>query len=307
MRGALPNHARPGPIRNSGRTQVQTTTTEVVTKRVMRSEATSRSRRRAPGVRFGWGLTGARATADPAGALVIVDVLSFTTSVTIAVDRGTSVYPHRWPDPGVDLFAAAHDAVWAVRRQDVSLDHPWSLSPTQLRKAPAPERLVLPSPNGSTIAASVPAKEVVAGCLRNATAVAEWLVDHDFGGRERPVTFVAAGEHWPNGELRPALEDLLGAGAIIAALDRRRRSPSTLSRQAAAANATWQATRSDLHRVLRACVSGRELTADGYATDVVLAAEHDRQDAVPVLAGGAFRRAGPPWAPGQSGGPSQQS
>jgi 2-phosphosulfolactate phosphatase len=72
------------------------------------------------GVGFDWGLPGALALSDPAGALVIVDVLSFTTSVTIAVGRGTAVYPHRWPDPGVEAFAAAHDAVQAVRRRTLA-------------------------------------------------------------------------------------------------------------------------------------------------------------------------------------------
>jgi 2-phosphosulfolactate phosphatase len=245
-------------------------------------------RRCAAGVGFAWGLQGALATTEPAGALVIVDVLSFTTSVTVAVGRGTTVYPHRWPDPSVEASAAENNAAWAVSRRDISVDHPWSLSPTHLLSAPAPERLVLPSPNGSTIAASVAATEVLAGCLRNATAVADWLVRHDYGGRERPVTVVAAGEHWPNGDLRPALEDLLGAGAIIAALVRHE---ATLSPDAAAANAAWVAARKDLYNVLRSCPSGQELTADGYDTDVVLAAEHDTQDTVPILAAGAFRRA----------------
>jgi 2-phosphosulfolactate phosphatase len=236
------------------------------------------------GVRFGWALPAALALCDPAGALVIVDVLSFTTSVTVAVSRGTMVYPHRWPDPGVEAFAAAHDAVWAARRGQVSASHPWSLSPAHLLAAPAPERLVLPSPNGSAIAAAATAGHILAGCLRNTTAVARWLSGHGFGQPDRPVAVIAAGERWPAGELRPALEDLLGAGAIIAALGPR----AALSPEAAAAAAAWRHHRRDIIDVIHRCSSGQELTAAGHAPDVDVAAQYDSQETVPILAGGAF-------------------
>jgi 2-phosphosulfolactate phosphatase len=239
------------------------------------------------GVRFGWALPAAVALCDPAGALVIVDVLSFTTSVTIAVSRGTAVYPRRWPDPGLEAFAAARDAVWAVRRDQASASHPWSLSPAHLLAAPAPGRLVLPSPNGSAIAATATAGHILAGCLRNATAVARWLSGHGFGHPDRPATIIAAGERWPAGELRPALEDLLGAGAIIAALGL----PGALSPEAAAAEAAWRHHRPDITDVIHRCSSGQELTAAGHASDIDIAAQHDTQQTVPILTGGAFRRA----------------
>jgi phosphosulfolactate phosphohydrolase-like enzyme len=67
----------------------------------------------------------------------------------VGTDRGG--LPHRWGDPDVAAFAAAHDAALAVRRREVSVDHLWSLSPAVLCTAPVTPRLVLPSPNGSTI------------------------------------------------------------------------------------------------------------------------------------------------------------
>ena len=164
------------------------------------------------GVRFEWGLPGARALTPPGGVLVVVDVLSFTTSTTVAVGKGTAVYPHRWPDPDVDVFAAAHGAVRAARRHAVTADHPWSLSPTHLLAAPATPRLVLPSPNGSTIAASGEAGVVVAGCLRNATAVARWLTSEGFGTDARPVAVIAAGERWPTGNSGPPWRIFSGPG-----------------------------------------------------------------------------------------------
>ena len=96
-------------------------------------------------------------------------------------------------------------------------DQPWSLSPAALLRAPYTPRLVLPSPNGSTIAAAASGL-VLAACLRNASAVGRWLAAHGYGTPSRPVLVVPAGERWPDGSLRPSLEDGLGAGAVIAAL-----------------------------------------------------------------------------------------
>jgi 2-phosphosulfolactate phosphatase len=230
---------------------------------------------------FDWGLAGARAHRG-AAALVIVDVLSFSTAVTIAAGRGTAVYPHPWPDPGIERFAAARDAEWARPRGQVTPGQPWSLSPASLLSGPLPGRLVLPSPNGSAIAATATSGQVLAGCLRNATAVARWLQQRGFATPQQPVAVIAAGERWPGGELRPALEDALGAGAVIAAFGRERdRSPD-----ATAAEAAWRACAGEAARLIRDCQSGRELAAAGYPDDVSLAAQHDSQDTVPVLATG---------------------
>jgi 2-phosphosulfolactate phosphatase len=48
-------------------------------------------------MRFEWGQAGAAAPAPSSSCLVIVDVLSFSTSVTVAAEAGTRVYP--WEDP----------------------------------------------------------------------------------------------------------------------------------------------------------------------------------------------------------------
>jgi 2-phosphosulfolactate phosphatase len=87
--------------------------------------------------------------------------------------------------------------------------------------------------------------------------------------------------------LRPALEDLLGAGAIIAALGR----PRALSPEAEAAEAAWRLQREDIADVIRHCASGQELTAAGHALDIDIAARHDAQESVPLLTARAFRSA----------------
>lgn len=239
------------------------------------------------GVRLEWGPEGARRLGPEVAGLVVVDVLSFTTSVSVAVEAGTRVHPYAWRDTSAREYADHVGARLAVGRREVTAAQPWSLSPAALRRAPRTERLVLPSPNGSAIAAAAgEGATVVAGCLRNAAAAGAWLARHGYGTPERPVAVVPAGERWPDGSLRPALEDLLGAGAVVAALCAR--TPrATPSPEAGAAAALWAAT-PDPAATVAACASGRELAGGGFAEDVAVATEIDASDAVPVLSDGAF-------------------
>jgi 2-phosphosulfolactate phosphatase len=244
------------------------------------------------GVRLDWGPVGARA-AD-ADVSVVVDVLSFSTSVTVAVERGMTVFPFRWNGPQAAAFAAEHHAVLAMGRLEATKVAPSSapsLSPADLLTCEPVPRLVLPSPNGSTIAAALREHDsiVAIGCLRNAHAVAAWLVP--IVEARRSVAVIAAGERWNNDDsLRPALEDHLGAGAIMSELvdlgfgDR-------LSPEARAAAELFDGGLAQLNDRLRNCVSGRELIAKGFAGDVDVAANLNASTVVPVLTDGAFDRA----------------
>ncbi len=244
------------------------------------------------GVRLEWGPTGAerltaeRLSGEHPGWLVVVDVLSFTTAVNVATERGTRVLPYPWRDDTAAPFAARHRAALAVGRRQVSASTPWSLSPAALRDAPFVPKLVLPSPNGSTVAAAATGRgsSVVAACLRNATAVARWLATKGAGTPDQPVMLVPAGERWPDAGLRPALEDLLGAGAVAAVLADLGAGP--LSPEANAARASYLAV--DPVASLTGCSSGRELRAGGFAEDVAVAAEVDVSTSVPLLTDGAF-------------------
>jgi len=215
--------------------------------------------------------------------LVVVDVLSFTTATTVAVERGVAVYPAASND--VSSMRLAHEvgAELAVPRDQVTEKRPWSLSPAALRSAQTPARLVLPSPNGAAIA-SAARGVVVAACLRNASAVATWLTRHHGHGDE-PVTVIAAGERWPDGSLRPALEDLLGAGAVLAAL--RQRGVGIESPEARSARASYEGTQS-VPDAVRCSASAVELAHAGFAEDVEVAVDVDASNVVPVLTGGAF-------------------
>ena len=105
-------------------------------------------------VRFDWGPTGAAAVAEGADVAVVVDVLSFTTTLCVAVERGMTVLPYRWKDDRAATYAEQHSATLAVGRLEARSLPPAaavSLSPAAMTRVSGIDRLVLPSPNGSSI------------------------------------------------------------------------------------------------------------------------------------------------------------
>ncbi|WP_019901634.1 2-phosphosulfolactate phosphatase [Salinispora arenicola] len=240
------------------------------------------------GARFEWGLAGAAELSRVCAVLVVVDVLSFTTAVEVAVGRGTRVHPFPWGEQAAE-YARRIGAVAAVGRRSVAPEQPWSLSPAALAAAPAVRELVLPSPNGSAIsaAASATGLPVVAACLRNARAVGRWLHRQGYGTTYAPIGVVAAGERWPDTSLRPAVEDQLGAAYVLDALSR---VPGGLSVEAALALAALAST-PDVPAAVRGSVSGRELAEGGFAADVEMAVQVNVSDVVPVLRNDVFSAA----------------
>lgn len=78
------------------------------------------ARQRLWGVRLEWGSAGAVALGPGSACVVVVDVLSFTTAVSVAVEAGTRVLPYPWRDGGAAEFAARQGAALAVGRRAVS-------------------------------------------------------------------------------------------------------------------------------------------------------------------------------------------
>ena len=220
-------------------------------------------------LRCEWGLEGLLALQATSDAIVIVDVLSFSTAVDIALSKGASVVPCRWKDHSAEHFAAEKGAVLAGGRGAGSQ---YTLSPASLRSIPAGTLLVLPSPNGSTLALSATGVPAFTACLRNAPEVAKQVAAH--GSR---IAVIPAGEQWRESVLRPCLEDLIGAGSVLAEL------PGTSSPEAEMAIATFTRFRQTLVGALFRCGSGKELVERGFALDVELAAEYAVSRVAPVL------------------------
>lgn len=240
-------------------------------------------------VRMEWGPVGAEAVA--ADLAVVVDVLSFTTTLTVAVERGMTVLPFRWKDQRATAYAAERDAVLAVGRFEGRGTGLPSLSPASMLSVRGVERIVLPSPNGSTVSFGLAGSgaTVVGASLRNATAVARWVAPRLAGGSTLAV--IASGERWPDGSLRPCVEDLWGAGAVLAALVDL--GVAGLSPEARVAEAAYREVRPRLAAELHACASGRELVGAGFPEDVEAAATTDASQVVPVLDGEAYVAADP--------------
>jgi 2-phosphosulfolactate phosphatase len=215
-------------------------------------------------------------TRDPVALkAVIVDVLCFSTALEAACARGAEVLPYRLRDEAAVAFAQANAATLAVPRTRPG----FSLSPPSLLSLTPGTRLVLPSANGSRLTLLCKAAMLAAGCLRNVSAIAGWA-----GAQGRSVTVIAAGERWPDDTLRPAIEDLVGAGAIISHLS------GNKSPEALVAQASWLASQEILQEALAECASGRELIRRGFAADVRYAADIDCSTVIPVYADGCYRR-----------------
>src|SRR5436305_1796168 len=146
-------------------------------------------------VRCEWGEAGVRALGPTSDVVVIVDVLSFSTSVDVATARGATVYPYRFKDDSAVQFARSVGAILAVERDAAGL----SLSAASLMKIEPGTRLVLPSQNGATLTLMTQGKPTLAGALRNCRAVA--IAAARMGRR---IVIVPAGERWEDGTLRPA-------------------------------------------------------------------------------------------------------
>jgi 2-phosphosulfolactate phosphatase len=242
--------------------------------------------------RLEWGRGGSRRGADRGDVLVVVDTLRFSTAVATAVHHGAIVYPCR-PDEDAAALAARVGARVAADRpgSPEGSRSGFSLSPLSYVGVAPGTRVVLPSPNGATcLRDGAAAPHLFAGALVNAGAVAA-AVARVLEATDLRVTLVACGERWvslpEDGPLRVAIEDGLGAGAILAALAARGHSQSPEARVWIAA---FQAASSDLADVLWECGSGRELRAKGFGADVRHAARLDLYDAVPALRNGRLTR-----------------
>jgi 2-phosphosulfolactate phosphatase len=226
-------------------------------------------------IRLEWGQKGVEQLSVISDVVIIIDILSFSTCVDIVTNNFASVIPYKWKDETAVDFAKSKNAILADHRRQNSKSY--SLSPTSLLNVKREEKIVLPSPNGSTLSLATRDTLTLCGCLRNAKAVAEYAMK---AGKK--IALVPAGEQWPDGSLRPCFEDLIGAGAVIYYLN------GTLSPESSIALSAFNAYKENLTEGLLKCSSGKELIERGFQNDVILAGEFNCGRSVPILKNGEY-------------------
>jgi 2-phosphosulfolactate phosphatase len=226
-------------------------------------------------VRLEWGMAAVEHLAHDATCIVIIDVMSFSTCVSIAADRQALLFPYPWKDSTAAEYAQFRQAETAHFDRRF-FGQGFSLSPQSLLTLESGNRLVLPSPNGSAITfkARNSKAKVFSASLRNLRATARACQGFS------KILIVPCGEKWPDGGLRPALEDLYAAGGIASLLQEK-----SLSPEAQAAAAIYRVTSREQ---LRECSSARELIERGFASDVDLCLEADVSELACQLIDEAF-------------------
>lgn len=229
-----------------------------------------------------WDVRGVEEASARGDIIVIVDVLSFSSTVTTAVHHGATIYP--FPRVGdIETFGKAVDAEVLLGRKEAREARKPSLSAPSFRdESYRGKKFVLSSLNGATCAkASEKVPALLVGCLLNASAVAH-IANEIQKTTGANITVIACGERWRGGvgdhrELRPAIEDYLGAGAILSKLT------GTKSPEARLCVAAFENTKPDLTELIWECASGRELRDMDFEEDARYPSELDLLDEVPIL------------------------
>ncbi|MGW4125374.1 2-phosphosulfolactate phosphatase [Nocardia sp. NPDC004711] len=247
-------------------------------------------------VHLDWGIDAARLAAHRGDAVVIIDALSFSTTVILAVARGAAVLPlaRAELERTSDLAAlqAEHGArLLANDPTDRQLDIPL----TDIDSIQPGDRVIVPSQNGGTICAAITdAPAAAISSFRNRTVTAEWCARLLSAGTVERITLIAAGSYWsqmsPYTALRPCIEDGVAAGAVAAAL---RDTGARLSVEALAIAATFDAVirTNDISAWLHNTVTGRWLESlDGLPAEVTDAGQLDVSAVVPSLGPDGFFR-----------------
>ncbi|MFQ3229400.1 2-phosphosulfolactate phosphatase [Reinekea sp.] len=228
-------------------------------------------------IRCEWGEQGIVNLRDACDVIIVVDILSFSTCTSLAADRGAIVYPTTIdPQKAID-YADELQAQCASKRGESNETDTISLSPASFLDMSLGQRIVLPSPNGATLSLMGGDTPILSGSLRNARATATAAMQ--LGAT---IGIVPAGERWQDNSLRPAWEDLIGAGAIINELDGHR------SPEAAVAEMAYLSVTGELEERMASAVSGRALIELGYEQDVALACEENADAYAARLVNGAF-------------------
>lgn len=219
---------------------------------------------------------------EPGGRVcVVVDVLRACSTMVTMFQRGVAEVVVAAGVEEARRLARELDAGWLLCGEAGGLPPPgfhYGNSPSQFSRLElGGRRVVFATSNGTRALAQVAAAPLVlAGALLNATAAARAALAT--AAPTQGVAIVCAGEE---GGRAFALEDAIGAGAIVAAMAEQ--SELELSDGARAALALYQAHQGDLAAALALSEHGRQLARLGLAEDLAFCARRDLYPLVPRL------------------------
>ncbi|TQR21596.1 2-phosphosulfolactate phosphatase [Psychrobacillus vulpis] len=231
--------------------------------------------------RVEWGKRGAREADERGDIIIIVDVLSFSSTVVTALHYGAIIYPYPPNLDGKD-FAETIGAEYILGRAEAAKVSMPTLSPVSFNEEHVNKKYVLSSLNGAFctwIASKVPA--LLIGSLLNASSVA--VVANKLRLQTNAnITVVPCGEQWSHGlefedNLRPSMEDYLGAGAILSNLE------GDKSPEAEVCIGAFHYSKNKINELIWDCGSGRELRERGFETDVKHCSRLNVYQTVPLL------------------------
>jgi 2-phosphosulfolactate phosphatase len=238
--------------------------------------------------RVEWGRRGAREAANRGDIVIVIDVLSFSSTVVSALNYGALIYPFPPNLNGKD-YALKINAEYILGRAEAAKVGKPTLSPVSFNEEHTNKKYVLTSLNGAFctwIASKVPA--LLIGSLLNASSVAAAANQLSLHNNAN-ITVIPCGELWSNGveeedSLRPAIEDYLGAGAILSYLEGEK------SPEAEVCSGAFLYSKTNLERLIWDCGSGRELRERGFEADVKHCSQLNAYQTVPVLRNNHFVR-----------------
>src|SRR5487761_1265535 len=101
--------------------------------------------------RFDWGVEGATELGQTSRVLIVVDLMSFSTAVDVAVAHGAAAYPCQFAKGASKALALRVGGIETVARRATTFAEPFSLSPATMALARPGMKIIVASTNGAQV------------------------------------------------------------------------------------------------------------------------------------------------------------
>ncbi len=235
---------------------------------------------------FDWGVHGVKQAVKKGDIIIIVDVLSFSTSVAIAVKNSAFIFPALSNEDAVNIKDQFNTEI-SVKRNEVPSKGNFSLSPATYYEIEPETKIALLSPNGATCTKQVDnSQSVFCGALVNCSTVAE-AAFNEAVKQNSNITVIACGERLKGTDdiykIRMAVEDYLGAGAILSKIPLPKTAESIVCENA------YGKLVNHVPDLIWKCESGVELREINFGNDIHIATNLNSIPVAPVYRNGFYQ------------------